>query len=158
MTSSVTSTMTWAGLQQRATQDSPTRIGRKSNGNATNVGWKSDKKCCGWCYRAPLSSIAMMMLSGVREMSMARNNVTNVTLQLGALRRCNSQQRCNAQCCGAASLQIVLLQRCSSRCYDVATLQVATLRRCKLRCCGATARVATLLWCCNSHGCVVAAL
>ncbi|CAM6010309.1 unnamed protein product [Sphagnum balticum] len=34
---------------------------------------------------APLSSIAMAALAGVRETSMARNNATNVELQLGAL-------------------------------------------------------------------------
>ncbi|CAK9263608.1 unnamed protein product [Sphagnum jensenii] len=59
---------------------------------------------------APLSSVAMAALSGLRETSMAKDNATNVALQLGA-----------------ASLQIVLLRRCTS-------LRVATtLRRCSSR-------------------------
>jgi hypothetical protein len=57
----------------------------------------------------------MAVLSGVHETSMARDNVMNVALQLGA-----------------TSLQIVLLRRCSLRCYDVATCVAATLRRSKL--------------------------
>ncbi|CAK9209425.1 unnamed protein product [Sphagnum troendelagicum] len=70
----------------------------------------------------------MATLSGMRETSMAGNNVKNVTLQFGALRRCNLEQRCNVQRCHAAELQFVLLRRCSSRCCDIVALQLAVLR------------------------------
>jgi len=71
----------------------------------------------------------MAALSGVREMSMTRDNAMNVALQLGAV-----------------SLQIVLL-RCTTCCCDVAALQLAWLR-----CYGATTRMATLLQCYSSRG------
>jgi hypothetical protein len=91
----------------------------------------------------------MAALSGVRETSMARNNATNIALQLGV-----------------ASLQIVLIWRCSSYCCgavscDTAALQVARWRRCSLRACVAAAlQLAwlTMLRHYNSHCCGVAAL
>ncbi len=78
-------------------------------------------------------------------------------LQLAVLRcyklrlwRCSSQQRCNAQRCGAASLQLVLLRRCTGCCdtavapgavSDDATAlqQLAVLRRCNSS------------WCCDAR-------
>jgi hypothetical protein len=109
----------------------------------------------------------MAVLSGVHETFMARDNATNIMLQLGRLRHCNSQQRCSAQCCGAALLQIALLRWCGAAARIAATLQrsklwrcgvasydTTTLRRSSSRGCNAAPlRMAATLWRCNSHGC-----
>jgi hypothetical protein len=112
----------------------------------------------------------MAALSSVREMSMVRNNATNVALQLGAASLQIVLMQCCTCCCGTTirvvvALQLALLWRYNSRCYGATTrvavaLQLALLRRndvasCKLRCCGAAARVAALLL---HSGCIAAAL
>jgi len=86
----------------------------------------------------------MAVLLGVRETSMAKDNATNVTLQLGV-----TSLRCCTCYCGAArvatTLQLVLLQRCG-------------VASCGAPSCDAAALQATTLWRCNSHGCNAAAL
>lgn len=84
----------------------------------------------------------------MRETSMARNNTTNVGLQLGALRRYNSQQRCNAQRCSVASLQLVLLRRCGATAIARVVTKLRHLWRCNLRCYNTVT-----LWRCNSRYC-----
>ncbi len=111
----------------------------------------------------------MATLSGVHETSMARNNAKNVALQVGTLRRYNSQHRCCvAAACVVAALQFVLLWRCSSCCCDAAlhvaaALQFVLLRRYSSCCCSAAARVIVTLrccssWCCGATSCDTAAL
>jgi len=103
---------------------------------------------------------------------MARNNAKNIALQLGALWRCNSQQRC---CVAAAHVAVVLqaatLRRCGVVTHNnaatrnvvvlrvAAVLQLALLRRYSSHCCDATAAPdatschATTLWRYSSSRC-----
>ncbi len=100
----------------------------------------------------------MATLSCVLETSMARNNAKNIALQLGALWRCNSQQRCCVAATHvAAVLQAATLWRCGVATHNnaatrnvvvlrvAAALQLALLRRYSSRCYGATARIVAML-------------
>ncbi|CAK9861748.1 unnamed protein product [Sphagnum jensenii] len=74
----------------------------------------------------------MATLLSMRETSMAKNNATNVALQLVVASLQIVLLRCYTCYYGAArvaaALQLALLRRCDVVSCDIATLQVATLR------------------------------